>query len=495
MKTRQELYEEIRAGGGRDVFVLEQMVRLGFWSQPTGLPTDPAIEIRRTAELQTELDTLRQQNRKLYNEAALLKELRKKRLDESRQKQKETKERRERERQERAAAWQERKQNEILFLGETVSAGLNSFEIDEARLKSNNLPIFAKPGELARAMNLTVGKLRFFAFDRKTSNVSHYIHFKMPKKTGGERLISAPMPELKAAQHWILENILNAIPVHENAHGFLPGKNIVTNAAAHVNSQIVINFDLENFFPSIDYARTKGVFRSLGYSEAIAAILGLICTAPNTEAVELDGKTYFVALGERHLPQGAPTSPAISNIICRRLDKGLTALAARHNFRFTRYADDLTFSTIDKNADLKTFLRQVRFVVRAQNLKINESKTRVLRRGRQQEVTGVVVNDKISLDRKTLRNFRAVLHQVERDGIEGKRWGNSPDLIAALDGYANFVFMVDKEKGFEFKQRVAAIIKKYDWKPAVKIFAPQTLIQPTPTQSEEAPQKKWWKLW
>lgn len=497
-RTREELWEQIRTSGGRDAFILEQMIRLGFWKEPT-TPDDPASEIRRSAEIREELGKLRQQNRKLYDEQALLKELRKKRLAESRQKQKETKERRERERQERATAWQKKKESEIVYLGAEVSAGLSKFESNEERLKSLNLPVFAKPDELAGAMNLSVGKLRFFAFDRRTSEVSHYIHFKMPKKSGGERLISAPMPELKSAQHWILDNILNRVPLHSAAHGFMPERGIVSNAAPHVGSAIIVNLDLENFFPSIDYVRTKGVFRSFGYSEAIATVLALICTAPDVEEVALDGKNYFVALGERHLPQGAPTSPAISNIICRRLDKGLATLAEKHGFRYTRYADDLTFSTTDKNADVKTFLKQIRFVLDKQGFVVNEKKTRILRRGRQQEVTGVVVNEKLSIDRKTLRNFRATLHQVERDGIEGKRWGNSPDLIAALEGYTNFVLMVDKEKGAEFKNQVNRIIEKYGYqkpiyarKAKVELLKPE---EPPKTEVKEEPLRKWWKLW
>ena len=491
-KTRQELYEQIRKQGGRDLFVLEEMIRLGFWKESSGLPNDPGEEIRRQAELQGELDKLRRENRKLHNEEALLKELRQKRLAESRQKQKETRERRERERKERAENWKRRKEKEIVYLGRDVSKGLNNHKSDVERLEQNELPIFETIEELATAMNLTVGKLRFLAFDRKTSEVDHYIHFKLPKKTGGFRLISAPKPQLKTAQTWILDNILSRIEVHEAAHGFLPEKNIVSNAESHVGAKTVINFDLENFFPSITYKRVKGVFRSFGYSEALATVLGLVCTAPEVEEIEIDGKRYFVASGERHLPQGSPASPAISNIIARRLDKGLKTLAERHGFKYTRYADDLTFSTKEKDAEIKKLMPQVRYVAKEQGFKINESKTRVLRRGRQQEVTGIVVNEKISIDRKTLRKFRAVLHQAENRGLEGLRWGNSPDLVASLQGYANFVYMVDKEKGYIFQQQVRRIIEKYSWEPAPpKYVSKQKSSENTDTDKE----KPWWQLW
>ncbi len=486
-KTRQELYEEIRNQGGRDMFVLEEMIRLGFWEESSGLPNDPTDEIRREAELAKELTELRKQNRKLHNEEALIKELRKKRLAESRQKQKETRERRERERKERAENWKRRKEKEIVYLGKDVSAGLNNNELNVERLKQNSLPVFETIEELAKAMNLNVGKLRFLAFDRKTSEVSHYIHFKLPKKSGGHRLISAPKPKLKEAQTWVLENILNKIEVHDSAHGFLPTKNIVSNAKSHVRAKMVINFDLENFFPSITYKRVKGIFRSFGYSEAVSTVFGLICTAPEVEEIAIDSKTYFVGLGERHLPQGSPASPAISNIIARRYDKGLTKIAKNLGFKYTRYADDLTFSTKENNADFKKLMAQVRFVTKEQGFKINENKTRILRRGRQQEVTGIVVNDKISIDRKTLRRFRAVLHQAENNGLEGLNWGNSPDIIASLQGYANFVFMVDKEKGYIFQQQVKRIIEKYDWKP----HPPKYISQKESPKAE----KPWWQLW
>ena len=493
-RTRQELYEQIRENGGKETFVLEEMIRLGFWQNGTNLPDDPTDEVRRTGELQKQLGDLRQQNRQLHNEQALIKELRKRRLTESRQKQKETKERHKRESEERAAVWQTRKTKEILYLGENVSKGLRNFDTNLERLTQNNLPVFQNIEELSKAMNLSVNRLRFLAFDRKTSEVSHYIHFKMQKKSGGFRLISAPMPALKTAQHWILENVLNRVEVHTAAHGFLAEKNIVTNAREHVGAEILVNFDLKNFFPSINYKRVKGVFRSFGYAEAIATVLALLCTAPNTEEVELDGKTYFVASGERHLPQGAPTSPMISNIITRRLDKSLTKIAENLGFRYTRYADDLTFSAESKDADVKKLFAQIRYIVKAQGLTINEEKTRILRRGRQQEVTGIVVNDKISIERKTLRKFRAVLHQAETKGLEGLFWGNSPDLIAALKGYANFVFMVDKEKGFIFQSQVKRIVEKYDWKPQPPRFVAKKQTDQIEI-TEEKKDKPWWKLW
>ena len=504
-KTREELYERIRQGR-REEFILEDMIRLGFWPARGELPHDPAEEIHRRAELQRELAELRSEHRRLYNEEALLKEMRKRRLAESRRKQQETKERRERERQERAEAWQRRQEREIVYLGEAVSGGLHRTECNAARLQSYGLPSLGTAAEVSAAFGITVNELRFLAFDRKTSSVSHYVSFRVPKKTGGLRQLSAPMPRLKAAQHWVLRNILEKVETHDCAHGFRAGRSIVTNARPHVGAETVVNLDLQDFFPSIGYRRVKGLFHALGYSEAAATIFGLLCTQPATEEVELDGRRYFVATGERHLPQGAPTSPAVTNLLCRRLDRRLLKVADELGFIYTRYADDLSFSASGESLrHLGSLLERVKAVVTHEGFSVHPDKTRVLRRSRQQEVTGVVVNSKPNISRRELKRFRATLYQIEKDGPAGKRWGRSPDVIASLQGYANFVSMVNPGKGSELQQRVRAVAEKYGWEPVrverpprpKKPESPQAATaSPEPESSQTAPtQKKWWKLW
>jgi hypothetical protein len=286
---------------------------------------------------------------------------------------------------------------------------------------------------------------------------------------------------------------------------------------------VVINLDLKDFFPTITYPRVWGVFRALGYSRAAATILALLCTEPQTTTVKMDGQTWHVATGPRLLPQGAPTSPALTNILCRRLDKRLSTFAQNRGLTYTRYADDLTFSS---KTPLTThaggLLSLVRRVLREEGFQVHPDKTRVLRRGRQQEVTGVVVNDKLSVDRKTLTRFRAVLFQIERDGPQGKRWGNSDDVIAAVEGYANFVMMVDPEKGRAFKARARALVQRHGYSqqgttaqrralrttptpgaatPPQATSAPQPTQpapQPEPPAQDAAPpeeQGDWWKLW
>jgi len=460
-RTRQELYEQVRKVG-KEEYILEEMIRYGFWSSQGTIPEDPADEIRRAGEIRRELQELRRESSRLHNEQQLRKDALKARLAESRKKQQETKERRERERLERAEAWKQRKQHEIIYLGEEVSAGLNHSEGNLERLRNHNLPLCNSAEEIAAAMGINIGKLRFLAFNRKTSTVSHYIRFKMPKKTGGERIISAPMPNLKQAQHWILNNILDKLNVHEAAHGFCRQRSIITNATPHVEKDVVINFDLKDFFPSISYKRVKGLFHSFGYSETAATIFALLSTSADIEKLQLDAITYYVAVGDRYLPQGSPASPAISNLLCRRLDKRLTGMADKLGFTYTRYADDLTFSASGESLrHICNILRRTESIVTHEGLRINQDKTRVLRNTRQQEVTGIVVNEKLSVCRKTLRKFRATLFQIEKEGLEGKKWGNSTNLIAAITGYANFVAMVNPERGTYFQQQVKRIKTKY----------------------------------
>ena len=461
--TREALYDRIRSSS-KDEVILEEMIRLGFWPAAGEQPSDPADEIRRRGELQRQLDELRAKGSRLYNEKALIADARKARMAESKRKQKETKERREGQRIGKALAWSKRKAGEALYLGEGVSGGLSQRSSDPVKLAHFGLPKVDTIEQLAQAMGVELKALRFLAYNRRVATVTHYRRFLLPKKTGGHRLISAPMRRLKAAQRWVLTHILDKVTLHEAAHGFRHGRSIVSNARPHVGADVVINLDLKDFFPSISQPRVKGVFKSLGYSEAVATALSLVCTEPEVDEVVLDGQTFYVARGLRHLPQGSPASPGVTNLLCRRLDARLAGLARALDFVYTRYADDLTFSArglAAASVPVGKLLRGVADIVQHEGFTVHPSKTRVMRRGRQQEVTGVVVNDKLSVDRETMRKFRATLYQVEKDGPEGKRWGVSHDVLAALHGFACFVAQVDPRRAEPLLARVRAVLVKH----------------------------------
>jgi len=263
---------------------------------------------------------------------------------------------------------------------------------------------------------------------------------------------------LKTAQRWLLDSLLDKLPLSEHAHGFRTGHSIVSNARPHVGAEVVINVDLRDFFPTVTYRRVKGLFRKLGYSEEVATLLALLCTEPDTVQTELDGVTYYVAQGTRHLPQGAPTSPAITNLLCRRLDQRLAGFARKHQLSYSRYADDLTLSAPrGVEPPVGAMLAVLDKVARAEGFTLHPDKISVKRRGRRQEVTGVIVNERLGVDRRTLRRFRAFLFQLEKDGPEGKQWGVGGNPIESAVGFANYVFMVDPRRGGELRERALAL--------------------------------------
>jgi len=457
-RTREEVWKIIRETS-REEFILSEMKRTGFWPTDTEKPTLSETIVARRNELHRELRDLVAKENKIKDPDKLLQEYRKQRMKESREKQKANKERRAQERKDKAAAWQERKSKEILFLGENISGGLQEKESNVVKLASFGLTDFGDAAGLAKAMGITVGQLSFLSFNRRVSKVSHYRRFYMQKKSGGKRLISAPMPRLKQAQYWVLENILNKIPVHKSAHGFANEKSIVTNAQPHVQQDVVINLDFKDFFPTINFRRVKGVFCNLGYSEHLATILAAICTEPDVDMMKMDGTRYFVAKGERVLPQGAPTSPALTNILCYKLDKRLEGTAKRLMFNYTRYADDLTFSAKGEYVkDLYKLLWRVKSITTDEGFILHPDKLRIMRNGARQEVTGIVVNDQLGVDRRTMRKFRALLHQIKTTGWEGKKWGASPNIKASVWGYANFIFMVKPKKGKALLEEVKSLM-------------------------------------
>jgi hypothetical protein len=356
-------------------------------------------------------------------------------------------------RQLRKEAWQAYRANHIVHLGDGVywsdAAGPDRWDLEHAeeRAAANELPPLDSPAQLAEALGLTLAQLRWLAYHRDAATRVHYRRFVLAKRGGGERAIWAPLPKLKAAQHWILRHIAEKLPVHGAAHGFLPGRSIRTNAAAHANPRLVVKLDVKDFFPTVTLRRVKGIFRKAGYREQVATVLALLCTEAPREVVALDGQTYYVALGPRCLPQGAPTSPALTNTLCLRLDRRLRGLAQRLGWRYTRYADDLTFSLPADHAGkprLGTLLGLVRRIVAAEGFTLNRDKTRVHRRGGRQQVTGLVVNGVQGprVPRRLRRQLRAAAHNLGRG-----RPLREGDTAARLAGYAAYVYMTDPDLG------------------------------------------------
>ncbi|WP_445637408.1 RNA-directed DNA polymerase [Nostoc sp. DSM 114161] len=341
-----------------------------------------------------------------------------------------------------------------------IEGNLESLESDSAVLRSHGLAEYNTATEIAFAMGITPGQLRFLTSSFLGSQVKHYVYFKISKKTGGERLISAPKPYLKAAQRWILENILEKLEVHHAAHGFCKNRSIVTNAQPHIGADVIVNIDLENFFQSISYKRVKELFSGFGYSKTAAKIFALICT---TSEIAIDGQANNTTSVNRHLPQGSPASPAISNLICYHLDNRIAAMAKSLGFCYTRYADDLTFSASGQaSRRIYNLIKNAKLIINSEGFTVNSHKTNILVKSVQQQITGVVVNTQLNISKKTLKAFRATLYQIEQEGLSGKHWGNSTNIIAAITGFANYVAMINPDKGAELRSRVERIKQKYE---------------------------------
>ncbi|WP_051884820.1 retron St85 family RNA-directed DNA polymerase [Chryseobacterium luteum] len=498
--SRQQIYDRIKASS-KDSYILDEMKRLGFW-QETSTPSVPEQLIQREAVLQQELQELLAKDRKYGNQEAMLREMRKKRMNDAKAKREITKQKSEQKRQDKADYWKNLQQQQIIYLGENVSKGLHKSDSDTEKLLQFSLPVFENVLDFSQKSGFGLSVIKYLAFHRSVSKKSHYHVFEIPKKSGGKRKISAPKPQLRHFQHWILENILNKIPVGEVVHGFTIKKSIVTNAESHLKKDIIINIDLQDFFPSISYKRVKGLFSKLGYSEQLSTIFALVCTQAHTEEVLLDDVKYFVHKGERFLPQGSPASPAISNIIAYKLDKRLQGLAAKYGFTYTRYADDLTFSAgQDNEQNINKLLYFVKQVINAEDFTIHPDKLHIMRRKHQQKVTGIVVNEKLNVERKKLRKFRALLHNIEVNGWQNQTWGKAFHLINAVEGYINFVNMVNPSKALVFKEKLSAIIAKHG-KPIVEVRTTIPEIAETIKVSEDkeeiiAPKEEktdWWNI-
>lgn len=441
---KQKLWDQVSSRPAW--IVLERMRVNGFWPAGQELPEDPTDEVVERQKLEARRDELVKTALAVGDPTEALKAENERRIEESRKKRAEKKVLREKTQRERRDAWRKKKHADIVHLGEGVSGGLEGKESDVERLAAAGLPVLQTGLDVAQAMGIPLGQLRWLTFHRRGAALVHYHRWGIPKKTGGVRAISAPKRKLATAQAWVLKNILEKLKVDDNAHGFVRHRSVVTNARPHVNKPVVVNLDLKDFFPTITFRRVKGLLQKVGYSSAVSAVLALLCTEPPRAEAVLDGKKLWVSLGDRQLPQGACTSPAITNVLCRRLDRRLAGMARSLGFTYTRYADDLTFSGAEP-AQGKIVIARARAILDDEGFLLNADKTRVMRPGRRQEVTGVVVNEKTSVSRQEVKELRAILHNCAKTGLAAQNRENHPDFAAYLTGRVAWVRMVDARRG------------------------------------------------
>lgn len=345
-----------------------------------------------------------------------------------------------------------RKATDIIHVGRGVSGFLHDRTSDAAKLTSLGLPVLHTPADLAVALGLSISKLRWLCYHTEAATRIHYVQFEVPKKSGGTRTLSAPHTLIASVQDWVLGSILSKLPTDDAAHGFVPGRSTLTNALPHVGKDVVVNVDLEGFFPNISYPRVRRMFQRLGYSGAVATLLGLVCTECPRKRVTYAGTPYFVATGPRGLPQGACTSPAISNQIAKRLDRRLGGFAKKLGFVYTRYADDLTFSAGPGLREKVAYLlARVRHVAEEERFAINPKKTRVQRPETRQTVTGLVVNAKPAVPRDVVRRVRAILHGAKREGLAAQNREKHPHFEGWVEGMIAYISMVKPEEGAKLR--------------------------------------------
>ena len=317
-------------------------------------------------------------------------------------------------------------------------------------LKAYQLPPLATAGGVARLVGVNEDQL-VQLMRPGVGPGSGYVEFEIPKAKGGTRRIAAPRAPLRKVQRAILDKILARVPMHDACHGFVAGRSTVTNATPHQRAALVIKMDLKDFFPTVHYRRVQGLFQFLGYSARVAATLaGLTTYRPKLDsgAVVWPGR----------LPQGAPTSPALANLACRRLDRRLDRLAARYGATYTRYADDLTFSfAAMPGVRIGRFLWWVDGICHDEGFLERPDKRRILRAKHQQRITGIVVNAGVHVPRADRKRFRAILHNCKKHGVASQAQGRD-DFEAYLAGYAAYVQMVEPALGRRWALEVEQLL-------------------------------------
>lgn len=321
-----------------------------------------------------------------------------------------------------------------------------------------DVPALESVGDLAEWLLLYPSELEWFAdlkgLGKKTKRprLQHYHYRVLTKGSGAIRLIEAPKPTLKVLQRRILTDILNKIPPHPASHGFVRGRSIKTYVAPHVGRRVVLKMDLHDFFPTITGARIQSVFRTMGYPEAVADLLGGICT----NAAPGYGDLY----ARPHLPQGAPTSPTLANICAYRIDGRLAGLARSADAEYTRYADDLAFSGGEQfERGVSRFSTHVAAILMEEGFSVNHRKTRIMRQGVRQYLAGLTANQRVNVIRRDFDSLKATLMNCVRFGEASQNRKGHPMFREHLEGRVGFVESINPAKG----ARLRRILDQIEW--------------------------------
>jgi len=314
--------------------------------------------------------------------------------------------------------------------GKEYSDNFNSFKV----LKSQTLPYIYDVHHFCFLSNFSAKQILFFLKNKE----KFYVTFSIPKKSGGFREIDAPSKQMKLIQQWILNKILYKISIGDYVHGFVPKRSILTNASNHVNQNLVLGIDIKDFFPSVDIKRVTEIFLCVGYTQKTASFLAELCT--------YEGK----------LPQGAPTSPMLANLAVKELDIAIDDYCKKRNFKYSRYADDITISGSQK---LAMYKQKIIGIVESNGFAVNEKKTRLHSKSSRQKVTGLVVNDKLSIGRENKKKLRAIVHNILMKGPIVENRNNDPFFRERIFGYLGYANTIAPE----FATPLIESIKNIDW--------------------------------
>jgi hypothetical protein len=290
-----------------------------------------------------------------------------------------------------------------------------------------NLPVIFSLNHLAILVGMEFRELQSIINNRD----NQYSYYLIKKKKGGYRRIIAPRSNIKSLQKWIQVNILDKVELSVFATGFVKGRSILDNAKIHENKSMILNLDLSNFFETINERRVYGIFKSLGYASNLSVEFAKICTASISdyrfEQLSEDKQKYFkdlYSLKESVLIQGSPTSPGISNIICRRLDLRLSKLANKFGVNYSRYADDITIS--GNIGDLPG-IGIIRKIIEDEGFIINWNKVGKYRTGQKQMVTGLLIDKEVRIPKKFKKDIYRHLYFCKKYGVSSHFQRVSPD--------------------------------------------------------------------
>lgn len=343
------------------------------------------------------------------------------------------------------------------------------------------VPGITTPAELGRLLELEPNELDWFADcqgrERRADvePLRHYRYQWVTKRSGSLRLLEAPKPRLKRLQRRILDEILSPIPPHDAAHGFRPGRSVTSFVEPHVGRRIVLKMDLRDFFATITAARVVSIFLTAGYPEPVARRLAGLCTntvpravlehAPGTgteiersrlDAIWRAGQLYR----QPHLPQGAPTSPALANLAAYRLDARLAGMARSAGAYYTRYADDLVFSGEEDFArSIGRFPAHAAAIALEEGFAVQHRKTRVMRRGQCQRAAGVVINEKTNMPRDDHDRLKAILCNCVRHGPHDQNRAGVPDFRAHLAGRVAHAARLNPGRG----RKLSRLFERIAW--------------------------------